>query len=98
MCIVKNPLSSFPQMKNIQAQSPLDLVHVHLYGKMSSFALGGFFYLLLLINNFSRDVWVHLLQEKAKNFQRSKMWHKSVETKIKKKVSKFCTNQGQKIL
>ena len=61
---------------------------------MSTTALGGSFYFMLLVDDFSRKMWVYFIREKAEAFGKFKMWHKSVAIETGKKVKKFCTDQG----
>ena len=94
----KQQRKAFPRESNNRAQSPLELVHADLCGKMSTTALGGSFYFMLLVDDFSRKMWVYFIREKAEAFGKFKMWHKSVETKTGKKVKKFCTDRGGEFL
>ena len=90
----KQQRKAFPRESNNRAHSPLEMVHVDLCGKMSTTALGGSFYFMLLVDDFSRKMWVYFIREKAEAFGKFKMWHKSVETETGKKVKKFCTDRG----
>ena len=94
----KQQRKAFPRESNNRAQSPLELVHADLCGKMSTTALGGSFYFMLLVNDFSRKMWVHFIREKAEAFGKFKMWHKSVETETRKKVMKFHIDRGGEFL
>ncbi|MCO5554063.1 hypothetical protein L7F22_007589 [Adiantum nelumboides] len=65
---------------------------------MSSPAMGGSFYFLLLVDDYSRKMWVYFLREKAEAFGKFKMWHKLVENQTGKKVKKLRTDRGGEFL
>ena len=64
--------------------SPLDLVYADLCRKMSTQALGGSSYFMLIIDNYSRKIWVYFLCDKAQAFNKLKEWLKLVENETKK--------------
>lgn len=90
----KQHRSAFPQESQNRAQSPLELVHSDLCGKMSTSALGGSFYFLLLVDDFSRKMWVYFIREKSEAFGKFKLWQNLVENETGKKVKKLRTDRG----
>jgi len=90
----KQHRQAFPQESNNRAKVPLQLVHANLCGKMPTTALGGSSYFLLLIDDFSRKMWVYFLRDKAEAFGKFKIWHTLVENESGKKLKKLRTNRG----
>ncbi|MCO5594848.1 hypothetical protein L7F22_048882 [Adiantum nelumboides] len=90
----KQQRKAFPQESSNRAQAPLELVHADLCGKMSTSALGGSFNFLLLVDDYSRKMWVYFIREKSEAFGKFKLWHKLVENETGKKVKKLRTDRG----
>ena len=72
----KQQRKAFPQESTNRASAPLELVHADLCSKMPTQALGGSTYFLLLINNFTRRMWVYFIHDKAQFFDKFKEWLK----------------------
>ena len=52
----KQQRKAFPHESQNRSKAPLELVHVDLCGKMSCSAMGGSFYFLLLVDDYSRKM------------------------------------------
>lgn len=59
----------FPQVANYRANSPLDLIHADLCGQIKPKTLGGKSYFLLLVDDYSRYMWVEFLTTKDEAFK-----------------------------
>ena len=95
---------------NHLAKACLEYIHADLWGPVQVQTHGGNKYFLSLINDFSRKVWVFLLQSKGQTFSKFLEWKTLVEnqTDVKAKVLKtdnglefhnvefdeFCKNHG----
>ena len=88
----------FPQESSNRSKTPLQLVHADLCGKMQTMALGGSFYFLSLIDDYSRKIWVYSLKEKAQAFGKFKEWLALVESETGVKLKKLRTNRGGEFL
>jgi hypothetical protein len=55
---------SFPSHSQNRASKPLQLLHIDLCGPMQTMSLGGNYYFVVVVDDFSRYVWVKLLREK----------------------------------
>ena len=83
-----------PYLAIDRATSILELVHIYFRGPMRHTTLGGVGYFILIIDDFSRQVWVHLCSAKFEAFSRFQEWVSLVETKTFKKVNKIRANNG----
>ena len=61
----KEHQSSFPKGSLFRASKPLELVHVDICGPISPSTLGGSRYFLLIVDDFSRLMWVSMLKSKS---------------------------------
>lgn len=61
---------------------------------MPTQALGGSFYFMLLVDDYSRKMWVYFLREKAQAFGKFKEWLQLVENETGKRLKKFRTDGG----
>ena len=84
----------FPHEATHRATSILELVHMDLCGPMKTTTLGGARYFMLIIDDFSRKVWVYLLVEKSQAFTKFQEWVALVENETSKKVRKIRSDNG----
>ena len=75
----KQQRKAFPPESTNRAKVPLELLHGYLCGKMPTQALGGSSYFMLLVDDFSRKMWVYFLHDKAQAFGKFKEWLQLVE-------------------
>ena len=62
----------FPQVASYRADKPLDLFHADLCGKIKPSTAGGKNYFLLIVDDYSRYMWVECLTTKDEAFSRFK--------------------------
>lgn len=94
-CVIgKQHRMSFPQRASFRAQGPLELVHGDLCGPISPTTGGGNRYFLLLVDDFSRFMWVSMLKSKDEAFSAFKKFKRSVEVEKEKKLKAFRTDRG----
>ncbi|CAA3009529.1 Retrovirus-related Pol poly from transposon TNT 1-94 [Olea europaea subsp. europaea] len=72
---------------------PLDYVHADLWGPEKHSTFGGSKYFLSLVDDYSRKVWIFPLKA-SKNFGKFRVWLKSVENQLDKKLKTLRTNNG----
>jgi transposase InsO family protein len=78
-CILgKHKRTSFPQSSN-QAKQHLELVHTDLCGPMQTESIGGSFYFLTFIDDFSRKIWIYFLRHKSETFTKFKEFKAEAE-------------------
>ena len=85
---------SFPKGKHT-TKEVLEYIHSDLWGSPSVVeSLGGCFYFVTFIDDFSRKVWIYFLKSKNEVFQNFKEWKTCVETETGKKVKCLRTDNG----
>jgi hypothetical protein len=72
----------------------LDYVHSDLWGPSKVPSYGGRRYMMTIIDDFSRKVWVYFLRHKNETFLTFKKWKNLVETQTGNKVKKLRTDNG----
>jgi hypothetical protein len=83
-CILgKHKRTSFPQ-SSTQAKQHLELVHTDLCGPMQTESIGGSFYFLTFIDDFSRKIWIYFLRHKSKTFAK---FNEFKEKRMKNRVA-----------
>lgn len=72
-CIItKQHRDSFPKSMSRRAHSTLELIHIDLCGSMQTQSIGGSYYFLTFIDDFSRKTWVYFLCQKSETFDKFK--------------------------
>ena len=77
----KQQRKAFPHESGYWAKAPLELVHADLSGRAPTQALGGCDYYILIIDDYSRYMWVNFLRDKSEALGKFKQWQKMVENK-----------------
>ncbi|KAK9078427.1 hypothetical protein SSX86_002484 [Deinandra increscens subsp. villosa] len=79
-CIVaKQVRKPFPNEATWRAKEPLELIHVDLCGPISPKTKGGKSYFMLIVDDYSRYMWMYPLQSKDEAFYNFKNFKKKVE-------------------
>ena len=90
----KHNRSSFPNKSEYRASKRLQLVHGDICGPIQPSTVGGRRYYFLLIDDYSRLMWVAFLKEKSDVFQHFKSLKNLVESESEEKVKCFRTDKG----
>ncbi|KAF5794275.1 putative RNA-directed DNA polymerase [Helianthus annuus] len=90
----KQTRQPFSQEAQWRAKKPFQLVHADLCGPITPKTIGGNSYFLLLVDDFSRYMWVYMLQSKDQAFERFKWFKALVEKNGKYKVETLRTDRG----
>jgi len=85
---------SFPKKANYRAGDTLELVHGDLCGPITPATHGGRRYFLLLVDDCSRFMWLHLLSSKDEAPAAIKEFQAQVETETGKKLRVLRTDCG----
>lgn len=72
----------------------LDYIHFDLWGLMGVTSKGCAYYLLSIINDFSRKVWIFFLKKKSNVFATFKEWKTMIKKKTRKQVKCLHTYNG----
>ena len=90
----KHHRTLFPKASSYRSEEPLQLVHADIYGPISPSTLGGSRYFLLIIDNYSRLIWVAMLQHKSDAFEAFKKFKALAETEKGVKLKALRTDRG----
>lgn len=94
-CIIgKLHRSPFPQKAIFRAKEPLELIHGDLCGPISPPTYGGNKYFMLLVDDFSRFMWVYMLKSKDEALPVFKKFKLRIETEKERKLKVFRTDRG----
>ena len=75
---------------------PLELLHMDLFGPISTASLGGKYYGYVIVDDYSRYTWVHFLRAKNKAFQIFAKFSRSVQKEKNAKIIKVRSDHGKK--
>ena len=93
-CITgKHHGDSFPT-STYQAKEHLELVHTDLCGPMQTQSIGGIFYILTFIDDFSGKTWIYFLRNKSETFSRFKEFKALTEKQSEKFIKILMTDGG----
>lgn len=96
--MAKQTRKGFPQNTEFHAKKPLELVHGDLCGPISPCTPAGNRYILLLVDDYSRVMWIYLLKNKNDAFDAFKKFRALVEKGPDKKIETFRTDRGGEFL
>lgn len=90
----KHRRAPFPQVAKYRATAPLELVHGDLCGPISPATPGGNRYFLLLVDDFSRFMWIKLLRTKDEAADAIRRFQASAEVESRHTLRVFRTDRG----
>ena len=94
-CLVaKQVKQPFPKEAMWRASKPLELIHADLCGPITPQTLAGNRYFMLMVDDFSRYMWVHMLKSKDEAFATFKKFKAQVENESPYKVKVLRTDRG----
>ncbi|GJS30316.1 zinc finger, CCHC-type containing protein [Tanacetum coccineum] len=98
-CLVgKQTRNSYPTQTTYRASKRLELVHGDLCGPITPPTPTGNRYFMLLVDDYSRVMWVYLLKTKDEALEVFKNFRKKVETETGEKVKVLRTDRGGEFL
>nr|KAJ0208302.1 hypothetical protein LSAT_V11C500255750 [Lactuca sativa] len=98
-CLVgKQSRNSYPLRTNYRAKKRLELIHGDLCGPVSPPTPAGNKYFMLLVDDFSKVMWVYLLKTKDEAFQVFKNFRAKVEAETSEKVKILRTDHRGEFL
>ena len=90
----KHSLSTFLSASSFRATRRLELIYGDICGPITPSTIGGRRYYFLLVDDFTRIMWVFFLKKKSKAFQHFKIVKKLAESESGEKLKCFRTNRG----
>lgn len=94
-CVLgKQHRKSFPQKSNFRAQKNLELVHADLCGQITPKSIGGASYFLLVVDDYSRYMWVEMLKTKDQALVNFRKIKQRAETETGDKLKALRTDRG----
>ncbi|KAD4384336.1 hypothetical protein E3N88_24504 [Mikania micrantha] len=94
-CLVgKQRSSSLPSKASYRASQPLELIHADLCGPITPSTPAGNKYFLLLVDDFSRFMWIRMLKTKDEAYGAFRIFKEAVEKETGYKVKALRTDRG----
>lgn len=90
----KQTRQPFPSQASFHAKKVLELVHGDICGPISEPTPAGNRYFFLLVDDYSRKMWVYMLKLKSEAFSVFKKFKQLVENKMTQKIMIFRTDRG----
>lgn len=84
--MAKQARKAFPGQTSFSARHVLELIHRDICGPIDQATPAGNRYFLLLVDDFSRKMWVYMLKAKGDAFEMFKKFEAMVENKTEKKL------------
>ena len=84
----------FPNEGGRQTTKPLKIVYSDGCGPMRFTLMGGARYFVTFVNNFSRKVWLYVLESKGDCFDKFKEFKALVKTQSEYKIKTFLSDNG----
>nr|GEV28658.1 ribonuclease H-like domain, reverse transcriptase, RNA-dependent DNA polymerase [Tanacetum cinerariifolium] len=95
VCLIgKHSKAPFPKKAKARSTSPLDLVYGDLCGPIIPPTPSGKKYIFLLVDDYSRYMWVYFLKSKDQAFDTFKEYKKSIENELRTTLNMLRTDRG----
>nr|GEZ01874.1 zinc finger, CCHC-type [Tanacetum cinerariifolium] len=95
VCLIKkHSRAPFPKKAKVRSTSPLDLVYGDLCGPITPPTPSEKKYIFLLVDDYSRYMWVYFLITKAQAFDTFKEYKKSIENELRTTLKMLRTDRG----
>ena len=93
-CLLSKSVHYPPEPSLTKASKPLERIFSDLSGKASIPSLGGSFYYITFIDDFSRFTWIYFLKEKLQAVAAIKDFINMVENQTSYVIRQFCSDRG----
>jgi transposase InsO family protein len=80
----------------MSTSSPLELLHMDLFGPITYASVGGNLYYLVIVDDYSRYTWEFFLQEKSEVASIFKKFSKKAQNEFDCKIKKIGSDNGKK--
>jgi transposase InsO family protein len=81
--------TSHPNKKVMTTSRPLELLHIDLFGPVAYLSISGSKYGLVIVDDYSRFIWVIFLQDKSETQETLKRFLRRVQNEFELKVKKI---------
>ncbi|KAK8934594.1 hypothetical protein KSP39_PZI014788 [Platanthera zijinensis] len=88
----------FPQTAQRRATQPLEKLHIDLWGPTRVPSLGGKRYYMLIVDDFSRYMWIMHLEQKSESFQHFLTFKTQVENQLERHIKILRSDRGGEFL
>ena len=85
---------SFERKKIISTTKPLELLHMELFGPSKTKGLGGNYYALVIVDDYSRFTWTFCLPTKSNAFNSLKKFAKAIRNEKNLKIIFIRSDHG----
>jgi transposase InsO family protein len=75
---------------------PLELLHMDLFGPIAYISIGGTKYCLVIVDDYSRFIWVFFLQEKSRTQETLKRFLRRAQNDFGVRIKKIISDNGTK--
>ena len=93
---IKEHREAFSKKASRRATSLLELVHIGLCGLISEASLGGSKYFMLIVDDFSRSIWVYFLSSNSNSLVTFIYWKNLFKKESCHTMKAICSNHGFK--
>ncbi|KAK2422442.1 hypothetical protein QL285_032975 [Trifolium repens] len=90
----KQTKASFKTKKFISTTKPLELIHMDLFGPSRTKSLGGNYYGLVIVDDYSRFCWTLFLSNKSDTLSAFKQFAKMIQNKLDLKIISIRSDHG----
>ncbi|WJX12869.1 hypothetical protein P8452_03321 [Trifolium repens] len=90
----KQTKASFKTKKFISTTKPLELIHMDLFGPSRTKSLGGNYYGLVIVDDYSRFCWTLFLSSKSDTLSAFKQFAKMIQNKLDLKIISIRSDHG----
>nr|KYP55915.1 Retrovirus-related Pol polyprotein from transposon TNT 1-94 [Cajanus cajan] len=90
----KQVKASFKSKNQISTSRPLQLIHMDLFGPSRTMSLGGNYYGLVIVDDYSRFTWVMFLANKSEAFNDFKKFAKLVQNEKNTNITSIRSDHG----
>ena len=81
-----------------RASDLLGLIHIDVYGPISSIARGGYQYFITFTDDFSRYNYIYLMRHKSESFEKFKLFKNEVQNQLGKNIKTLRSDRGGEYL
>ncbi|GAU51473.1 hypothetical protein TSUD_95880 [Trifolium subterraneum] len=93
-CIAKSARKAFKHDLPMKSSQKLQLIHSDVCGPLEVQSMGGNYYFLTFIDEFTRYVWIYMIEKKSEVFTRFKKFKLQVERESECSIKKLRTDGG----
>ena len=90
----KQVKSRFDKKKEVSTKKPLELLHMDLFGPNRVASLGGKYFCLVIVDDYSRYTWVFFLSQKNDTFDTFRTFTKKVQNELELKIKTIRSDHG----